>query len=259
MAEAVVIGGSSGIGKTAVKALCAAGYNVTNISRTACEADGVNNIEADVSKEGELENALLSLPVPDVAVYSAGFSLAAPTEYVLQEDFRYLFEVNFFGFVRTVRSLVTGMRNNGGGRIIAVSSLGSVIPIIFDSFYSASKAALDMFIRGANVEMNPYNIYLTSVRPGATQTRFTFKRKVYPEEDVGVYGDKLHKATVTLADMEQRGMDPSDVADCIMKVIAAKKPPMSRNVGFTNKSLSLAEKLLPEAFTAFLNKNLYLQ
>ena len=259
MNNAIVIGGSSGIGKSVCDELLKRGFDVYNLSRTPCDLAGVQNRELDVTDGGKIESVLSELPVPEVVVYSAGFSLAAPVEYACESDYRYLFEVNFFGLVKTVRSLSARMRENGGGRIIAISSIGGIIPIAFDAYYSASKAAVDMFVREANIELNPYNIYLTSVRPGSTQTRFTFKRKVYPDEGVGVYGDKLHKAVVTLADVEQRGMQPQDVAQCVMNVLDAKKPPATANAGLANKSLFLAEKLLPEAFTDFLNRSLYLQ
>lgn len=259
MNNAIVIGGSSGIGKSVCDELLKRGVSVCNLSRTPCDLEGVQNIELDVADSAQTESVLSGLPVPDAVIYSAGFSLAAPVECVEESDYRYLFEVNFFGLVKTVKILSCKMRENGGGRIVAISSIGGIIPIAFDAYYSASKAAVDMFIREANIELNPYNVYLTSVRPGSTQTRFTFKRKVYPEESVGVYGDKLHKAVVTLADVEQRGMQPQDVAQCVMNVLDMKKPPATANAGLANKSLSLAEKLLPEAVTDFLNRSLYLQ
>lgn len=81
-------------------------------------------------------------------IYSAGVSMAAPIEYAREADWRYLFEVNFFGFVRAVRAVLPFMRD--GGRILAVGSVAGTVPVPFDSWYSASKAALDMFIRAAN-------------------------------------------------------------------------------------------------------------
>lgn len=259
MKNAIVIGGSSGIGRAVCEQLLKRDFVVHNLSRSLCDLSGIVNRTLDVADEEKIERVLSDIDVPDVVVYSAGFSLAAPVEHTEQADLRYLFEVNFFGFVKTVQALSPRMRENGGGRIIAISSIGGIIPIAFDAFYSASKAAVDMFVREANIELNPYNVYLTSVRPGGTHTRFTFKRKVYPDDAVGVYGDKLKKATVTLADVEQRGMSPQAVTDCVMNVLDAKKPPVFTNAGLANKSLSLAEKLLPVSLTDFFNKNMYLQ
>ena len=259
MEKAVVIGGSSGIGKATCIALREMGYEVFNASRGKCDEAGITDLTLDVSKDGEIERVLGQLEDIAVLVYSAGFSMAAPIEHVDMADVRYLYEVNFFGLLRAIKCCVKGMRERGGGRIIAVGSLGSVIPIVFDSFYSSSKAALDMLVRAANIELNPYGIFLTSVRPGGTDTRFTFKRKVYPESEVGVYGEKLNKATVTLSDVEQRGMAPSDVASCIVSTLCRQRPPLEIDVGISNKSIAFMKKLFPTSFVDFLDKTFYLQ
>ena len=227
MKRAVVIGGSSGIGKATCAALLKDGYEVKNASRSRSDLDGVEDIALDVSERGNTERVLASLAPIDVLVYSAGFSMAAPIEHVRDDDARYLFEVNFFGLVEAVRCCARMMREGGGGRIVAVGSMGGVLPIAFDAFYSASKAAVDMFVRAAAIELKPYNVFITSLRPGATDTRFTFKRKVYGDDEAGVYGDKLKKATVTLADAEQHGVSPEAVAADILEVIKSKNPPVA--------------------------------
>lgn len=70
------------------------------------------------------------------------------------------------------------MKENGG-RIVLVSSMGGILPIAFDCFYSCSKAALNMLAKSANSELGEFNIRATAVLPGGTATTFTFKRKVY--------------------------------------------------------------------------------
>ena len=110
MNNAIVIGGSSGIGKSVCDELLKRGFDVYNLSRTPCDLTGVQNRELDVTDGGKIESVLSELPVPEVVVYSAGFSLAAPVEYACESDYRYLFEVNFFGLVKTVRSLSARMR-----------------------------------------------------------------------------------------------------------------------------------------------------
>lgn len=256
---AVVIGGSSGIGKEVCCRLLGQGYTVYNASRRENDNKSVINLCIDVSKPQQLEKVFSVLPAPDAVVYSAGFSMAAPIEYVCEEDYRYLFEVNYFGLLKTIQLCSKPMRENGSGKIIAVSSMGGVMPIAFDAFYSSSKAAVDMLIRAANIELNPYNVFLTAVRPGGTATRFTFKRKVYPEQDVGVYGDKMNKAAVALADIEQGGMSAAAVADCIMNVLQSKKPPETVSAGIMNKGITLAKKVLPSSVSSMLNRSTYLQ
>ena len=178
---AVVVGGSSGIGFETCKRLVNRGWNVVNVSRTNCKAAKVTNIKADAADGEALKNAIKKSAGKNgisLLIYSAGFSMAAPIEYAKEEDYKYLFEVNFFGALRAIQYAIPYMKNKGG-RIILIGSLGGDLPISFDSFYSSSKAALEMLCRSAYSELKPYNIKVTGVLPGGTSTGFTFKRKVY--------------------------------------------------------------------------------
>ena len=259
---ALLFGASSGIGYATAKLLVKKGYTDLNASRTQAAHSAIFNIACDVTKPGDIEHAvgyvLDSQKKIDVLIYAPGFSMAAPIEFAQEEDYRYLFEVNFFGAIKAIQSVVPAMRETGG-RIILISSLGSILPIAFDSFYSASKAALDMLAREANVELNPYNIHVTSFQAGPTATRFTFKRKIYPDSMCGQYAPELNKATSVLAGMEQSGMTAEENAVGIINVLEAKTPPILTSVGWKNKTVSLTQKILPVRMADWINKQQYLQ
>lgn len=179
-AVALVIGASSGIGLEVAAKLASMGYRVVNISRNGCPSERIRSISADISQGSELEDAIKTVGEDygrvDVMVYSAGFSMAAPVEYAREKDYRYLFEVNYFGALRAVQSVLPYMKE-GGGKILLISSMGGVLPIPFDSFYSSSKAALDMLAKEMRIELKPYNIIVTSVRPGGTATGIHLQEK----------------------------------------------------------------------------------
>ena len=178
-------------------------------------------------------------------------------EYAKPKDVYRLFEVNYFGALRTVQKVLPYMKASGGGRIVFVSSMGGVFPIAFDSFYSSSKAALDMLARALAIETEPLGIYVTSLQPGGVATKFTYKRNVYPYEEVGEYADRMKIAVDILGETEQNGLDPETVADEIVSVIHAKKPPVTAAVGIKNKAFKLAQKILPERIADTMNKNMY--
>ena len=258
---ALIVGGSTGIGyHTSIK-LLEKGYTVYNLSRGKSDLDAVINLSADVERGEEIEAAIDGLGQKegrlDLLVYSAGYSMAAPVEHVKLKDVYRLFEVNYFGALKTVKRALPVMRESGGGRIILVSSMGGVMPIAFDSFYSSSKAALDMLARGLSLEVEPFGIYVTSVQPGGVATRFTFKRNIYKESEVGDYADAMRQATVSLEQMEQGGMTPMDVAEEIVSIAHAKNPPVTAAIGLKNKTFKFAQKILPEKFADSLNKNMY--
>jgi len=257
---AVIIGASSGIGLEVAAKLASLGFRTINISRGGCPSERIISISADVSEGAELEEALKSAGESygkiNVLIYSAGFSMAAPVEYVKEKDYRYLFEVNYFGALRSVQAALPYMKEFGG-KIFFISSLGGTLPIPFDSFYSSSKAALDMLAKELRVELKPYKISVTSVRPGGTATGFTFKRKVYSDTENGGYSKGVNKAVAALNNMEQGGMSAVAVADCIVNAVRSESPPITLSCGGKNKGVMLVNRLLPERFVSMINARSY--
>lgn len=254
-------GASSGIGLATAQKLSDRSDIVYNASRTQPADGSIRHISCDVTRVGDIENAVNTVYRQynrlDAIIYAAGYSMAAPIEYAREEDYRYLFDVNYFGAVRAIGAAVPAMRGVGG-RIVILGSLGGILPIAYDSFYSSSKAAVDMLVRGANIELNRFSIYVTGMQIGPTCTHFTFKRNVYPATTVGVYGEGLQKATAVLAGMEQGGMTPNTVADDIIKVLDSEHPPVLTGTGFKNKVVVTARKLLPLRIVDSINRQQYL-
>ncbi len=258
---ALVIGGSSGIGYHTCLKLVNKGYKVLNISRTPCKNEKVTNIPADVANDIQYTEALHTATAAggiSVLVYCAGCSMMAPIEYAKESDYRYLFEVNFFAALKAMQTLIPQMKV-GGGRMVFVGSLGGELPVCFDSFYSASKAALEMLCREAYTELKGYNIAVTGVLPGGTATNFTFKRKIYSGEDSKSYSRNVNKAVTALANMEQSGMAPEAVADIILNILAEDKPPVIRVCGAKNTMFRLFSRVMPEKVTLKLNERMYNQ
>lgn len=256
-----VIGGSSGIGYETCVRLVNRGWEVTNISRTPCNNAKVHNICADVTCGSEAYDAVMSSAEKyglNALIYCAGFSMAAPIEYAKEKDYKYLFEVNFFGALKAMQTAIPYMKKKGG-KIVLVGSLGGDVPIVFDAFYSCSKAALEMLAREANTELNGYGITATAILPGGTATNFSFKRKVYPEEENGTYAKSLNRAVAALTNMEQSGMKPGKVAEDIYKVITSEKPPLIKTCGAKNTAIRYASLVLPERFTEYVNGKVFKQ
>ena len=258
-----IIGASGGIGGAAARKILNEGGTVVNGSRTKCEIEGVHNMYVDVEKPETIARAVGNIVSEygciDYFIYSAGDSLAAPFEYTTDADLRHIFEVNFFGLSGALKEVVPIMRSFGGGRIVAVSSLGGEFPIPFDPFYSASKAAVNMFIKELNVELNPYNVYLTSLMPGGTATQFSYRRKVYSGGEAGIYADDMRRAADKLVGIEQNGDSPEVVADEILSVLKSKRPPLTATVGLKNKVMLAADKLMPQPWSSNINKRQYLE
>lgn len=259
----VIVGASSGIGYETALRLLGKGYSVSNISRTPCNLDRIRNYRADVSAGESLAKAIGEAAAAEggelyALVYCAGFSMAAPIEYADEKDYRYLFDVNYFGAVRAVQSAVPYMKERGG-RIVLVSSMGGLFPVAFDSFYSSSKAAVDMLVKSAALELEPYGIRVCSVQPGGTSTAFTFKRKIYGDAENGEYAEKVKLAAAALADMEQGGMSAGEVARSVTEAVCGKNPPLLLQCGGWNKFCAVAKRILPDKAAQYINKKVYKQ
>ena len=247
---AVVVGASSGIGLQTALQLAAKGYRVINISRTPCKGEKVRSIAADAAQEGELQRAIADAASGggiDLLIYSAGFSMSVPLEHAKSGDYRYLFEVNYFGAIEALKAALPYLKKRGG-RAVLVGSLGGDIPIPYDGFYSASKAALVMLAREANMELKGRGVRVSALIPGGTATDFTYNRMIYKDE-TNDYAGNVKKASAALANMEQGGMSPSLVAEAIIKLAGKKNPPPVSVAGGKNGFVRYMYKLLPERVT----------
>lgn len=239
----VIIGGSDGIGKTTLVKLLTEGYTVYNLSRNKL-LNLETNIYLDVSDTASIKNALDQVIAKegkiDLIVYCAGFSMASPIEDVDSNDYRYLFSVNVFGYIETVKAITPHFKENKFGKIIYLSSLASKIPIPYDPYYSASKAAVEAFNNAINLELNKNNIYVTNLVFGGVKTNFTFKRKI----NTGKYSINFYSAVNSLAHFEQTGLEPMLIASEILKLSKTNNPPMTVTIGFKNKLMYCLSKAL---------------
>lgn len=249
---AIIVGASSGIGRETALKLTARGFRVFNLSRTPFKGEKVRTVTADAAQEGELSRAIRNVGEEtgglDLLVYSAGFSMAAPIEFAKSGDYRYLFEVNYFGAVEALRAALPYLKKRGG-RAIFIGSLGGDVPIPYDSFYSSSKAALCMLAREADVELRERGVRVSALLPGGTSTDFTYSRRIYGEEESLHYASSLKKASAALANMEQGGMNPSLVAEAVVKLAVRKNPPPVAVAGGANGFARFLSKILPERVT----------
>ena len=142
---AIVTGGTSGIGKAAALALKNDGWTVYELSRRLTGTEGINHITADITDESGVAAAVEQVVSAeghiDLVVNNAGFGISGAVEFTDTEDAKRLFDTDFFGMVRINRLIIPIMRKQGGGKIINISSVAAPIPIPFQTYYSAAKAA----------------------------------------------------------------------------------------------------------------------
>lgn len=256
-----IVGASSGIGYETAKKLVEKGHKVYCGARRMCDVGGAKSFVLDVANPETVENAVKDIIEEngrlDWLVYSAGFSMAAPVEYAKEEDYKYLFEVNFFGALRTLQLVIPHMRRNGYGRIALIGSMGGEIPIPYDAFYSSSKAALTMLARNVNLEAKRFDVRCVCVLPGGTATHFTFKRKVYDPKEVGAYCVDFENSVQNLAEIEMSGMKAKSVADTVVASLNCAIACCTKPSGLMNKMIYVVQKISPESFIQWIVRRMY--
>ena len=244
---AVVTGGSSGIGLCTARSLKEKGCTVYELSRH----DGTGeflHITADVTDEAQVASAIAQVMEKegriDLVVNCAGFGISGATEFTETEDAKQQMEVNFFGMVHMNKAVLPIMREHEGGRIVNISSVAAPIPIPFQTYYSASKAAISSYTCALANEVAPFGISVCAILPGDTSTGFTKARKKSVEGD-DVYGGRISRSVKVMEHDEMNGTDPRITGDYIAKIAFKKNVKPYYAVGFKNKLFCLIMKLLP--------------
>ena len=161
----------------------------------------------------------------DAVVACAGWGLAGAVEQTPIDQAKRQFETNFWGAVRVVQAALPLMRRQGGGRVVLVSSIGGIVALPFQAFYSASKFALEGYGEALAYEVAPFGIEVTLVQPGNVRTDFTASRlDVVAPDGEDAYADMVAKSVGLMERDEQNGVPPDDVAAVIARVLETAAP-----------------------------------
>lgn len=248
---AVVTGASSGIGRCTAKALRDMGCKVYDLSRRDIPLENVKHIKTDITKESEVLSAVKDIIDTDgridILVNCAGFGISGAVEFTTTEEAKSQFEVNFFGAVTVTRAVLPYMREQKSGRIVNISSVAAVAHIPFQTYYSASKAAMESYTCCLDNEVKPFGIRVTAVAPGDICTEFTGARqKSFDGDDV--YCGRISKSVAGMEKDEAKGMSPEVAGRYIAKVALRKKVKPVCAIGTTYKILSVLCKTFPCSF-----------
>ncbi len=222
MKNIFITGTSSGLGKIMAEHLHAAGYKVVGSSRNPKGDSPFPSLALDITKDDSVENAIEKFVKEngkiDVLVNNAGYGISGSIEETKMEDAISQMDSNFFGTVRMNKAVLPHMRKQKEGLIINVSSIGGLLGLPFQGFYSASKFALEGYTEALRMETKDFNVKVVNVNPGDFKTSFTANR-VFTENPDSVYNEQFKKAVEIFEKDEQSGADPIEVAKLIERLI----------------------------------------
>ena len=180
----LVTGSSSGIGLAVVEQLLERGDRVAATLRRPGALSDLKKrygeqlwtAALDVNDTSAIRNvvhqAFTELEHIDVVVSSAGYALFGAAEECSDEQIDQQLQTNLVGSIQMIRACLPFFRQQGGGRILQVSSEGGQLAYPNFSLYHASKWAIEGFVESVAQEVAPFGIQITLIEPGPTRTNF---------------------------------------------------------------------------------------
>jgi 3-dehydrosphinganine reductase len=206
--NAIITGGSSGIGLALAKQLASEGANICllardeeKLARTRQEVQAlsinedqkITTISCDIRDYANLEEALNSWlsnnEFPDLVINSAGVTYPGYFQDLGLKTFQWLMDINYFGTLNVCKCIVPGMTERRAGTIINVSSQAGFFGIIGYTGYTASKFAVRGFSDSLRSELKPLGVQVSVVFPPDTETpQLAFEEPLKPYETKEVAG-----------------------------------------------------------------------
>ena len=265
--KAVLITGcSSGIGHATADRLAARGWTVyASARRTDSIADlaesGCRTLALDVTDEDSMRAAVAAVEDAEgavgVLVNNAGYSQSGAVETLSPERLKAQFETNVFGLVRMCQLVLPGMRRQGWGRIVNVSSMGGRLTFPGGGAYHGTKHAVEALSDALRFEVRGFGVYVAVIEPGLIKTRFgeTAAGSIDAGDADAAAGDPYAEfnaavgtATAEVYDgpLARLGGEPETVARAIERAISARRPKTRYKVTPSARLALAQRRLLPD-------------
>lgn len=265
----LITGCSSGIGWATAERLAESGWTVYATARRVeaiapLEAHGCKLLPLDVTDEESMRCAVEEVERAEgavgVLINNAGYSQSGAIEDVPIEKVRRQFETNVFGLVCMCQLVLPGMRSQGFGRIVNLSSMGGRLTFPGGGFYHATKYAVEAISDALRFEVKGFGVEVMVIEPGLIRTGFAETAVSSMGGDTTVQGTASKApyagfdAAVARATREnyergplaRLGGAPEAVAGTIQRAISVARPRSRYTVTSSAKLLIWLRRLLPD-------------
>ena len=191
----------------------------------------------------------------DVVISNAGFGISGPVEFTSVSDAEHQMDVNFMGAVRFTQAVLPQLRRQGFGRIIYTSSVAAQLPVPYQAFYSASKAAINALALSLANELREFGISVSVLMPGDVSTGFTDARRK-SADGAGVYRHADHAIRAMEKD-ERGGMQPREMAELFYHIATCRSPRPQYVGGALYRFFCFLNCLLPTRLVNWIEGKMY--
>ncbi len=273
---AIVTGASSGIGEATAHCLAQAGYAVVLAAR---RADLLDSIVADIRAAGgealsvptdlsdaEQTSALVRTTLDtfgrvDVLVNNAGYGPPYALEQMDRTALRHVFDVNLLSGMQLIAELTPTMREQGGGRIVNISSLSRYVGAPLAAAYAATKGAMEAMTACMRLELSPWNIQFSVIVHGFVDTP-TFDKSRQAGEHLrddpsNPYRQLMSDLDAFATEQLKSAVPPEDVGKAVVKAVTADSPKTRYFVPWSARTSARMFGSLPDRFADRLLLKMY--
>jgi NAD(P)-dependent dehydrogenase (short-subunit alcohol dehydrogenase family) len=237
----LITGCSSGIGRETARHLAAKGWKVYATARRLesiedLKSEGCQTLPCDVTDEASMAACVEAVEQAEgavgVLVNNAGYSQSGAIEEVPLEAVRRQFETNVFGLIRMCQLVLPGMRNQGWGKIVNLSSIGGKLTFPGGGVYHATKHAVEGLSDVLRFEVSAFGIDVIVIEPGLIKTKFaeaavgSMAGALPTEGPYAAFNAAVGRETAGAYEgpLARLGGGPETVARKIERAISARRP-----------------------------------
>jgi NAD(P)-dependent dehydrogenase (short-subunit alcohol dehydrogenase family) len=270
--KAVLITGcSSGIGHATAQHLASKGWKVYATARrpesiSDLKDKGCETLALDVTDDASMQAAVKSVEDAEgavgVLVNNAGYSQSGAIEDVPMDQVRRQFETNVFGLARMCQLVLPGMRRQGWGKIVNISSMGGRLTFPGGGYYHGTKHAVEAISDALRFEVAGFGVDVVVIEPGLIRTSFGDAAAAATVEAVPTEGPyaEFNAAVVAATKgiyeggpLSRLGGGPETVARAVEKAITRRRPKTRYKVTPSARMALGTRRLLPDrGWDAFL-------
>ena len=247
----LITGISSGFGKQSAELLAAEGHAVYGTVRSdVVISSSIIKLNLDLTNIDSIRQAVQTIFQKecriDVLINNAGMHSGGPIETSPIENIKLQMDTNFLGMVNLTREVLPVMRKQGGGTIINFSSIGGLMGLPFQAFYSAGKFAIEGFSEALRMEVKQFNIKVVLINPGDFHTNNSANRRNFlaPTDGNDPYNVQYLKTLAIIEKDEANGWKPIVLAKKLVKIVGCKNPHQRYIISSFEQKLAVALKYI---------------